>query len=130
MKIYLSGSMRSVEDSNRPLFEMAARVMRVLGHEVFNPSSSWDGSDGLDLGQCFDIDAAMLRSCDAVFVLPGAHKDSLGVAMEKAVAAFLEKDVVEYDEWYETMLGGCSLSRLATFSDDNIRGAVRTEMEI
>lgn len=86
MKVYLAGPMRGYEAANRPAFRAAATVLRLLGHEVFDPS---DEPPGISLREALAKDLKWLcENAETVVLLPNWHH-SLGVLAEVAVAKAL-----------------------------------------
>lgn len=103
MKIYLAGPMTGLPDYNFPAFDHAAKALRALGHEVFNPADN-DRDNGFDatglagheaerLG--FSLRNALKQDlswiCDhaeAVAVLDGWHR-SKGALTETALSVAL-----------------------------------------
>jgi hypothetical protein len=113
MRVYLAGPMRRLPAFNFPAFHDAARILRGLGHEVFNPAEA-DENNGFDpegmtghedlahLG--FDLRAALgadlafiCHKADAVVVLPGWER-SLGATAEVATARALGLPVRSVEE--------------------------------
>ena len=110
MRIYIAGPMRKIPHYNFPAFDEAAKTLRERGHDVVSPADldraiGFDGMDckpgtawdyeqaDFDLGDCFDRDIEAIRSCEAIYLLPG-WEDSKGCKMEKAVAEFLGMQVL------------------------------------
>ena len=85
MRVYISGPMRGLPDLGFPAFRMAAAEVAAYGHDPLDPSTL---PSGLTDAQYMDMDLAMIRSADALLVLPG-WEDSRGAQVETAYAAFL-----------------------------------------
>ncbi len=86
MRIYIAGPMRGLPDYNFPAFNDAASLLIQLGHIPLNPAST---PLGLTPAQYMDIDLAMVRSADALLMLPG-WEASRGAAVEWAYARYLD----------------------------------------
>ena len=113
MRIYLSGPMTSLPDSNIPKFNAVADRLRAEGHFVINPadishlfgtaeevSGSFlayyenDKAFGGSLAQCImDADLAAVRSCDAIYMLKG-WENSRGAKKELTEAIACELQVM------------------------------------
>lgn len=70
MKIYISGPMTGIEDSNYPAFNAAESKLKRMGYEVFNPASIednpfWKWEDYMK--ECVKA----LPKCDKVYLLRG-----------------------------------------------------------
>lgn len=89
-KVYLSGPMTGLLDSNRQAFDRAAEKARALGYEVVSPIEidyqgdksqwSWAGRLRVDIGK--------LVTCDLVATLPN-WKMSRGANLEVSIAKAL-----------------------------------------
>lgn len=110
MKLYLAGPMRGYAEFNFPAFHAAAKRLRDLGHEVFNPAEKdierHGGTDiskgnaagdealatkthGFDLRVALHDDLTFIcRHAEGVALLPGWEK-SKGANAEKATAEAL-----------------------------------------
>ena len=102
MKFYLAGPMTGIPEYNFPAFIEAAKKLRSLGNEVFNPAEA-------DLAEWGTIEEVLkkanYRDClrkdlnyiidhaDAVAVLPG-WEASKGVAAELALAKALKLPIM------------------------------------
>jgi hypothetical protein len=40
MRLYLAGPMKGYEELNRPAFRSVAKMLRALGHEIYNPADT------------------------------------------------------------------------------------------
>ncbi|ENR1369437.1 DUF4406 domain-containing protein [Escherichia albertii] len=89
MKIYIAGPMTGYENFNRDAFNKEAERLSRHGHSVLNPATLPNG-----LTQCeyMDICFAMLRSADAILMLPG-WKASAGATAEYYYAYKMEMPV-------------------------------------
>lgn len=120
MKIYLGGPMRGIDAYNFPAFYEAAKVLRDMGHSVFNPAEAdvdrlnltqplngasghldpaWSGQYLLDNPHLFSLRAALaedldyiVQVADAIVLLPG-YQTSSGVKAERAAAEALGLDL-------------------------------------
>lgn len=86
MKIYISGPMTGHDNFNRAAFNKEAERLASHGHTVLNPATL---PDGLDERSYMDISFAMLRSADAILMLPG-WKASAGASAEYHYAYKME----------------------------------------
>ena len=112
MKIYISGKMSGVPNFNFPAFDAAASLLRLQGHEVFNPAEKDRDRLGVDFGQKFDgnlqkamkngfslRDALALdcewicKQADAIYMLKG-WEDSGGARAEHALAHALRLEFI------------------------------------
>jgi hypothetical protein len=88
MKIYLSGPMNGVPEYNYPEFKIMAKILRDLGHEVYNPAEfPYDGYH-----ENFPIRKAFASFCkficedaDGIYMLGGWEKSD-GAKAEHALA--------------------------------------------
>lgn len=94
MKLYLAGPMTGLPDFNYPTFNRYARLLRELGHVVFNPAEAHDGETGLPLEKYFELDLPEVCRADAVAVLPGWRK-SRGAQIEVDLARHLGKNIYD-----------------------------------
>lgn len=95
VRYYLAGPMTGIPNLNKPLFDMAASILRGLGHDIVNPTEleqfrSWDVTMRHAL-------RAMLE-CDAVILLPGWER-SRGALLEFEVAQKVSMTICEYTKW-------------------------------
>lgn len=85
MRYYLSGQMSGLADKGIPIFAAAAKAIRALGHDVWNPGEQDDSSIELEAAshpedpkwawrQFLKRDIKALMDCDAVAVLPSWRK--------------------------------------------------------
>lgn len=91
-KAYIAGPMRHWPEENFPAFHTAARSLRDLGLDVFNPA------EGLPHGKPFSEymrqDLPELFTCDLVVVLP-EWECSRGAILEVSVARALDIPIYE-----------------------------------
>lgn len=88
MKVYLAGPMRGIPDYNYPAFNSAAKRLREMGHQVFNPAehgADIDAESDDALRQYMLIDLPAVLSADVVVALVG-WQVSTGAALEMQVA--------------------------------------------
>lgn len=101
-KLYVSGPMKGIEDSNFTAFEYAGRMLREVGYEVENPIDN-----GLERGLPWETylraDLAMVVKCDGVALLPDWEMSS-GAHLEVHVARALNMPVRTLDRWMEAAL--------------------------
>ena len=91
--VYIAGPMRGVPDHNHRAFNRAARELRGTGFSVVNPAeigSAFGTPEKLDaepalLKACMDFELERLRTCDAIYLLPGWER-SEGALRELANA--------------------------------------------
>lgn len=116
MKIYLAGPMSGYKDFNFPAFMAAAKLLRDMGHEVFNPAENDLERDG-DLAEKYtksetgDITEAeangfdrrtaikadltfIIDEAEAIALLPGWER-SKGANAEFWTAQFLGLEVLQ-----------------------------------
>jgi len=101
MKLYLSGPMTGLPELNYPAFREAAKTLRELKHEVYNPAD-WEelySPDGkFHLKNAFeDYCKFIIHDADAVVLLDG-WQNSPGATAEQALALAVGKSVYEYRE--------------------------------
>lgn len=115
MKIYLAGPMRGIPLFNFPAFNAAAKALRDLGHEVFNPAerdNEHHGTDisagnltgseeeakekhGFSLRDALAADMEFIcRHADAIALLPG-WRQSTGAKAEHAAASALGLEEIQ-----------------------------------
>lgn len=90
MRVYIAGPMTGIEDYNFPAFFNAERRLKAAGYTVLNPARN---PEGLEYHHYMDIAMAMIRSSEAVCVLPGWEK-SKGARAEVAYAEALGKSTL------------------------------------
>lgn len=102
--IYLSGPMTGYPGHNYPLFNTVARVLRRLGHTVYNPAEfKYEGD--FPLRRAFaEYTRFICEDADTLMLLPGWEK-SVGAKAEFGVAKACEITILELDE-VETLFYG------------------------
>lgn len=91
---YLAGSMRGHKDLNKPLFTLAASLLRKQGHTVWSPSEHKSYLQ-LSFAQVIAIDLnKVINNCRKIAFLPG-WRESLGANSEAFAAFVCGKDAVE-----------------------------------
>lgn len=91
MKIYIAGPMLGYENNNHDAFMIAEEKLKhVPGDIVLNPASL---PLGLNEREYMDICLAMLRCCDAIYLLNG-WSASAGALAEYALACKLGLKVI------------------------------------
>jgi nucleoside 2-deoxyribosyltransferase len=104
MKIYLAGPMRGYDNFNFAAFDSAAANLRALGHTVFSPADN-DRAKGYvgkpidDIKRdCIMDDLTYIaREAEGIALLP-KWQASMGVAVEVALAKFLNLKIIELTE--------------------------------
>lgn len=71
MRVYIAGPMTGIPEWNFPAFNAAAAAWRGAGWEVLNPAEAFDGDPSRPYRDYVEHDIALLRSCDAIAMLPG-----------------------------------------------------------
>lgn len=97
-RVYISGPMTGYPVYNRGAFEVAANILRALGHDPVDPGET--ETPGLSWSDYLRADLRLLTDCDAVAVLPG-WEASRGAALEVHVAHALGMTVLPIDRWTE-----------------------------
>ena len=92
--LYIAGPMTGKKEWNKPAFDKAAKKLREQGFIVLNPSET---PMGLTREQYMDIDLAMVRACDGIYMLNG-WQWSPGATAERAYAVYLEKEIIYQGE--------------------------------
>ena len=82
MRIYIAGPMAGIEDLNFPAFFAMEDKIKELGHTPINPAVM---PKGLEYAHYMDIALAMVRSAEALLLLP-AWEPSKGARAELAYA--------------------------------------------
>lgn len=91
-RIYISGPMTGLMDSNFPAFNAEAERLRDLGHEVVNPAEiNPDPATGWHA--CMRADLKALLDCDTLALLDG-WQQSAGAHLEMHVAHRVGIDIV------------------------------------
>jgi hypothetical protein len=96
MKLYLAGPMQGIPESNSPAFHRAAKLLRVMGHEVRNPAECDDHYYRTDI-EALGADLAWICSmAEGIALLPGWN-DSRGARAEHAAADALGLRIIHID---------------------------------
>lgn len=95
MRIYVSGPMTGIPQSNYPAFNDMASKLRTEGHEVINPAENED-TGNMTWADFMRIDISQILTVDAMFLLPG-WENSKGARLEVLVAAALKHQF--FQEW-------------------------------
>jgi len=100
MRIYLSGPMTGLPQKNYPAFDAAAAMLRLAGHEVYNPAE-WEARHNKGIYNhkiaFADYCVFICREAEAVVVLPG-WENSEGATAEVAAARAVGKPILAYAE--------------------------------
>lgn len=94
MKIYLSGPMTGRPEYNYPEFNRVAKLLREMGHDVFNPAEWWRGPiEEFPIRRAFAAYSEYISLyADAIYLLPG-WTASKGARAEHALAIAVGIDV-------------------------------------
>ncbi|HNB07869.1 MAG TPA: DUF4406 domain-containing protein [Thauera aminoaromatica] len=84
MKVYLSGPMTGIPESNYPAFHATAAKLRAAGYEVVNPAEV-NPDSSLSWQQCLREDIKHLCDCEALALMPG-WQNSQGAHLEMHIA--------------------------------------------
>lgn len=71
MRVYIAGPMTGLPDFNVHAFHGAAREWRRMGWDVLNPAEAFDGDTTRSYAEYVVHDLALLKTCDAIALLPG-----------------------------------------------------------
>lgn len=95
MKVYISGPMSGIPESNFPAFHAAAASLRRLGFDVVNPAEINPGQPPADdagkeafdafYNACLRADIREMMGCDAIALMPG-WTQSKGANLELHIA--------------------------------------------
>ena len=97
MRIYLAGPMRGYPDFNYPAFHEAAKVLRDMGYDVFNPAEAFDGDQSLPPSTYLrhDFEEIVQRS-EAMVMLPGWQESAFALHEKAARTGYDFEDVYFY----------------------------------
>lgn len=70
-RIYIAGPMTGLPNFNYPAFFAAAGMWRAAGWEPVNPAGSFGSDQTRPYRDYVRADLALLRTCDAIYLLPG-----------------------------------------------------------
>ncbi len=90
-KIYISGPMAGKKDFNKESFCSAEKIL-MENWVVFNPANLPAGKNITPAGH-MDIDLAMIRNCDAIYMLKD-WKKSKGANVEYHYAVYLNLGIM------------------------------------
>lgn len=91
---YIGGPMRGYKDLNKPMFTLAANLLRRMGFTVWSPSEHKSYLQ-LSFGQVMTIDLnKIINECQKIALLPGWRR-SLGANAEVFSAFVCNKEAVE-----------------------------------
>ena len=79
--------MAGIKNRNSTAFQEATKKYKLQGYIVLNPDDL-PNSTKISPAQYMDIDLAMIRACDEIYMLKGWEK-SKGARLEHAYAVFL-----------------------------------------
>ncbi len=86
-KVYISGPMTGLPESNYPAFNRAAAEWRALGWEVDNPAEHFGGDASRTYKEYVEVDIESLKASDAIAMLPGWDSPTArGSVWEHAIA--------------------------------------------
>lgn len=96
MRVYIAGPMTGLPEFNFPAFHEAAAAWREAGWEVLNPAEAFDGDTSRQYKDYVEHDMVLIRSCDAIAMLPGWDGDGArGSVWERAIALLLGLSVYD-----------------------------------
>lgn len=93
--IYLSGPMTGYIGWNYDAFHNAAKYLRDMGYEVFNPAEVFGGETTLPREDYMREDIRALLDCDTVMMLDG-WQESEGAKLEYEIAKAIGLPVLEF----------------------------------
>ena len=97
-RIYLSGPMSGLPDSNVPLFNAEAARLRARGYEVVNPAENGLPPDSAWVMH-MRVDIAAMMTCDELVYLPGVV-ESRGACLEITLAMRLGMPVMSLERFF------------------------------
>lgn len=96
MRVYIAGPMTGLPEFNFPAFHAAADAWREAGWEVLNPADAFDGTTDREYKEYVAHDMVLLKSCDAIAMLPGWDApNARGSVWEREVAMLLNLMVLD-----------------------------------
>lgn len=99
-RIYVSGPMSGIPESNYPAFNHAAGELEMAGYEVVNPAAT---AAARSYREILKEDLRELMTCDAVATLDGWW-GSKGANLEVHTAGVLQMPIRSVDEWLQIAL--------------------------
>ena len=96
-RVYISGPMTGISESNFPAFHSAAAALRAHGFDAVNPAEINPQTDD-DWHTYLRADIKALCDCDAIALLPG-WGDSKGAHLELHIAHRLGLHIGGIDEY-------------------------------
>lgn len=95
-KLYIAGGMSGLPDHNYPAFNRAAKMLRDMGYEVFNPAETDGGDTSKPRAYYISLDVVMISQVDAVYFLKGwirseGAKLELSIACQREIPIFFEQ---------------------------------------
>lgn len=98
-RIYIAGPMTGLPEYNFPAFNAAAAAWRAAGWDVLNPAEAFDGDTAREYREYVAHDMTLLRSCDAIAMLPGWDgANARGSVWEREIALLLGLTVHDASE--------------------------------
>jgi len=90
VRVYIAGPMTGLPEFNFPAFHKAAAAWRAAGWTVLNPAESFDGATDLPYKDYAAHDVGLIRTCDAIAMLPGWDgPNARGSVWEREIALLL-----------------------------------------
>ena len=102
MRLYLSGPLTDCPNYRR-VFREAQNILEQMGHDdIVNPAElcSVINTDKFTYEQIMTICKDLLRTCDALILLPGYEK-SHGCGVEEGIAEENDLIIVEFQDYVE-----------------------------
>jgi hypothetical protein len=90
--------MTGIKDSNFPAFNYYEALFTEQGHVPLNPASKPPATAGIPYKHCIDVDLALLRGSDAIFLMKG-WENSRGAKFELQYAEILELNVFHENDF-------------------------------
>lgn len=90
VRVYIAGPMTGLPEFNFPAFHEAAAAWRSVGWTVLNPAELFDGATDRPYKEYAEHDVKLIRSCDAIAMLPGWDgPNARGSVWERELALLL-----------------------------------------
>lgn len=119
-RVYLSGPMSGIVDSNFPAFHAHAAQLRAAGFDVVSPAEIQEAGT---LELCLRADIRELCACDAIALMPG-WENSKGANLELHIAHRLGMQVMHLPLAFDLV---AHLRRQRAFSERTFGPGTRTE---